>query len=326
MVPPGSGKKGKGKNPATAYTPTPSTAAPTGGGILQSEKMVPPGSGKKGKGKNPATAYTPTPSTAAPTGDGILEVIPDPIARLDLSDVSNLHTNYVKCLENITKAVSSDVTFTLISEEENKNKVVPITKGLDHTPNGAFVIELTNGESQLRIVCDKYQIWLRGIVTHNGSRYELDMPGPKAMVGSESLHTTGSYPDLLGDSVNICLIGFQSLLNAFYILVAYGGNTKKHKAAIAVILVMFFEASRLQELHDLSFRLLRDKDDEVVGETNKHLINDWCNTSRDFYKESEGTERVIIIAESTGAATKKVAKSVRILCRSMWDKWVQIKV
>lgn len=253
-------------------------------------------------------------------------MIPDPIARLDVSDVSNLHTNYVKCLENITKAVSSDVTFTLVSEDGKKNKVVAVTKGLDHTPNGSFVIELTDGESQLMIVCDKYQIWLRGIVTHNGSRYELDMPGPKAMVGSESLHTTGSYPNLIGDSVHTCLIGFQSLLNAFHILVAYGGNTKKHKAAIAVILVMFFEAPRLQELHDLSFRLLRDKDDEIVGETNKHLINDWCDTSRDFYEESGGAEGVITIAESTGAATKKVAKSVRVLCRSRWDEWVKDNV
>ncbi|RCV19174.1 hypothetical protein SETIT_3G363000v2 [Setaria italica] len=154
------------------------------------------------------------------------------------------------------------------------------------------------------IVCNKYQIWLRGIVTHNGSRYELDMPGPKTMVGSESLHTTGSYPNLI----------------------AYGGNTKKHKAAIAVILVMFFEASRLQELHDLSFRLLREKDDELVGETNKHLINDWCDTSRDFYEESGGAEGVITIAESTGVATKKVAKSVRVLCRSRWDEWVKDNV
>jgi hypothetical protein len=253
------------------------------------------------------------------------QVIPDPVASLDLSDVENLHANYLKCLENITGAVSSDIAFTL-AEVGKKEKVIPVTKGKDPTPDGAFAFEVTDGESRLTVVCDIYQLWMRGIVNGNG-RYELKMPGPKAMDDSKSLHTKGSYPDLLGGSVDVCVVGYQSLVNAFYTLIAYCENTDQHKAAIAVILVMFFEASRFQELRDLSYRLLRDKYNEAVGGTNRVLINNWYDMSIEFYEESGAPQpkRVISIVESTGVATKKVAKSVLILCRSAWDDWVEEK-
>lgn len=200
-------------------------------------------------------------------------MIPEPAARFDLSDTVNLHINYAKCLKQITEVVSSGIKFSLISEDGVKREV-PVTQGLDHTPNGAFVIELTYGNARLWLVCDKYQLWFSGIVTNGGKKYELDMEErPKVMVGSGSLHSDGAYPNLLGDSVHICKIGFQSLLHAFRILASYAEGTEKHKEAIAVILVMFFEAPRLQELYDLSLRLLEDKLDEQVGATNRNLIN-----------------------------------------------------
>ncbi|KAF8776693.1 hypothetical protein HU200_003421 [Digitaria exilis] len=143
------------------------------------------------------------------------------------------------------------------------------------------------------------------------------------MVGSGSLHSDGAYLDLLGDSVHICKIGFQSLLHAFRILASYAEGTEKHKEAIAVILVMFFEAPRLQELYDMSLRLLEDKLDEQVGVTNKNLINRWSNMCRDFYWENGCVKRDVKLAENTGPATQKVAKSVRILCRSPLDNWFE---
>lgn len=149
-----------------------------------------------------------------------------------------------------------------------------MTPGEDYSPDGCFSFELCDDRLWLLVVCEKHQIWFRGIVTNNGKRFEIDLDGDKTkkvMVGSVSLGTTGMYPNLLGgDTVDKCRIGYQALFAAFHTLANHTKNSSNdHKTAIAVILVMVIEAARIKELYKLSSRLLKNYQDGEVGASNK---------------------------------------------------------
>jgi hypothetical protein len=75
-------------------------------------------------------------------------------------------------------------------------------------------------------VAEKYQTWFRGIITGNGGRYEIDKKTPKMMAGSKSLHTTARYEDLLGETVDKCKTGIESLRDSFYALVEHRDGRK----------------------------------------------------------------------------------------------------
>jgi hypothetical protein len=263
-----------------------------------------------------------------------MQDIPAPIATLDLGDTENLEKNYKNFIEKLVQTVieDTDVEFKFTDEAKKIKRSVPVTPGVDYSPTGSgnFSFDLLVDNTGLRVVCDKYQWWFRGIVTADGRRYEIDdAKHPKVMTGSSSLHTNGMYPKLLSDSVNICKVGYQSLRRAVQELAKLGRKGRdlgmNYKTAIAVVLVMCFEAARLRELFDFCLSLLKDKKDDQVGEKNRLLINGWSDTSRDFYEENGGTKE-IVISPTTSANVRKVYDGVQILCRSRWDRWIETNV
>lgn len=61
----------------------------------------------------------------------------------------------------------------------------------------------------------------------------------------------------------------------------------------------------------------------MVGEENKELINNWFDDSIGFYAaHGDITEDRVELTAQTNIAIQKVATSLRILCRSAWDKWL----
>ncbi|KAJ1265735.1 hypothetical protein BS78_08G098400 [Paspalum vaginatum] len=152
----------------------------------------------------------------------------------------------------------------------------------------------------------KYQTWFRGVVTTYEGRYEIDDMKPRVMIGSGSLNTNGMYPNLCG-AVYTCKIGFKLIHMATHEL----GNHEargNHNSVIAVILIMCFE-------------VLRDKSDEQIGGKNMEVINNWADTSRDFYKTNDGKDEVFI-TDNTEQSVHSCA-GVTILYRSAWDAWIQ---
>lgn len=101
------------------------------------------------------------------------------------------------------------------------------------------------------------------------------------MFGSQSLHSTASYFDLLNATVDQCRVGFYSLIQALHDLVDRTcpqnnrNNQKGCNIAIIVILVMLvmcFEVPLLKDVFNIG-SMLNDMKDEEVGEKNNVLIN-----------------------------------------------------
>lgn len=156
----------------------------------------------------------------------------------------------------------SDTVFTFKEADGTDKCSIPVTPALDCSPNGAYIIELTDRKRRLQLVAEKHQTWFRGIVTDSGGRYEIDKKMPKIMAGSQSLHTTAVYYDLLGETVDKCKVGYNPLVSAFYSLVDHDKNRKvDYKTAIAVLLVMFFEAPRFTEVYERNISFLKQKEE-----------------------------------------------------------------
>jgi hypothetical protein len=258
-----------------------------------------------------------------------MQDIPEPIATLDLGDTENLEKNYKNFVEKLIQTMVDDTDvkfkFTEFTNEAAKiERFVPVTPGLDYSPTGNFSFDLSIGDARLRVVCDKYQLWFRGIVTSDGRRYEIDDDEkPRVMAHSGSLHTDGMYPSLVG-AVHKCKVGYQSLLRAVPELAKLGSKGDDlgtgYKSAIAVVLVMCFEAARFKEVFDFCLSLLKDKKDEEVGQKNRALINDWADICYAFYAANRYTKDIIITV-NTSARIKGVYDGVQVLCRSKWDYW-----
>ncbi|TVU41955.1 hypothetical protein EJB05_15517, partial [Eragrostis curvula] len=252
----------------------------------------------------------------------LLDDIPEPTATFDVRDHAKLVENYKNSRNDIIEAMKRDTDVSFTFTIDGKEVVVPVTPDKDPTSNGAYTIRITDGETNLDLVGDKYQSWFRGIVTTRGARYETDDPKlPKLMRGSESLHTNGMYPKLVKGEVENVKVGFHPFLDAFYRLATHkGGDCKKAKAAIALMIIMFFEAPRLLEVYEFNEELLADiHATKLLGEKNKDLIGDWCDKSRIIYGQSASTKK-IVITDETPPNVKEAAKSLRIMCRSQWNK------
>ncbi|EAY83608.1 hypothetical protein OsI_38829 [Oryza sativa Indica Group] len=117
--------------------------------------------------------------------------------------------NYDTCVEDIRKAMrkDTDVKFTFVVD--GKKMIVPVTPAQNLTDvNGIYIIEITDGNLRLCLVADKYQNWFRGFITDKGNRFEIDHDTlPNIMKNSQSLHTNGMYPSLLGCEVSELKIG-----------------------------------------------------------------------------------------------------------------------
>jgi hypothetical protein len=266
---------------------------------------------------------------------------------LDISDTQSLPRKYKKCIEEIIEAMRKDSVKVFTFKDDGVVKCsVPVTAGPDNSPDGAYVIELTDGKRRLLLVATKYHTWFRGIVTDNDEKYEIDVsqkkkkyeidvsqkkkkyeidqPTRQMMAGSKPLHTDAVYCKLLGDgkTVDNCKIGIKSLKDSFKALVEHhdGHNETDYRTAIAVLLVMFFEAPRFVLVYETCLRLLKEKRDEFVGKDAKDLINGWSAVCGDFFKE-HGDQMTVTLSNKTRDPVKKVADSVRILCWSEWDAW-----
>ncbi|KAG2621637.1 hypothetical protein PVAP13_3NG311900 [Panicum virgatum] len=162
-------------------------------------------------------------------------------------------------------------------------------------------------------ILEKHQTWFRGTVTDDGRRYEIDGKLPKMMSGSESLHTNASYFDLLNSTVDQCRVGYYPLIQAFHDL--------DRSVAIAVILVVLFEAPRFPAVYEKCLDLIREMKDDLVGEKLQLLINNWCSKSRSFY-DANGEEKTVYLTAGSCEEIKEVAQDFSILCRSQWDLWL----
>jgi hypothetical protein len=249
------------------------------------------------------------------------------VATFDIRDVRKLEENYENCVKAIRDAMesSTDVRFTF--SVARKDVSVPVAPGKDYTSRGAYSIEITDGQKTLSLVGTKYQTWFRGIVTNKGLRYEIDEMTPKVMKGSKSLHTDGQYPHLITGGVAVLKLGYQQLLRAFHSLATLGdaGNEQirsEHKEAIAVMVVMLFEGPRFPAVCKFVKGLLRQKRDDLVGKERGILINNWCDISKEFYEAVNGNGEKITISHESLQAVKDAADGLRIMCRSMWDKWL----
>ncbi|EEC69543.1 hypothetical protein OsI_38831 [Oryza sativa Indica Group] len=233
--------------------------------------------------------------------------------------------NYDTCVEDSRKAMrkDTDVKFTFVVD--GKKMIVPVTPAQNLTDvNGIYIIEITDGNLRLCLVADKYQNWFRGFITDKGNRFEIDHDTlPNIMKNSQSLHTNGMYPSLLGCEVSELKIGYHQLLAAFHTLARYGEgrrDLKKAKEAVAIFLILLFEGPRLLPVEQKMMNSLTQNLVAVVG-TDKELINNWCGMSRNFYDEN-GYEMEVIISEETSEIVKNAAKTFGIMCRSRWDEWV----
>jgi hypothetical protein len=141
-----------------------------------------------------------------------MQELPPPVTVINISDPERLPEIYKKSIDDIIRAMSnySGLVFNFKEADGRDKCIVPVTPGLDNSPTGAYVIELTDGEKRLQLVAEKHQNWFRGIVTDNGGRFEIvDETKPKMMSGSESFHTTSVYYDLLKETVDRCKIGYN---------------------------------------------------------------------------------------------------------------------
>uniref|UniRef100_A0ACD5VWN5 Uncharacterized protein n=1 Tax=Avena sativa TaxID=4498 RepID=A0ACD5VWN5_AVESA len=221
------------------------------------------------------------------------EVLPDPIATFDLGDTDKLVENYDECIEKIISIMDedTDVKYTFIVNE--KQVRIPVTPGINDTPDGTYVIRLKKGEVSLYLVATKYMAWFRGIVTNSGGRYEIvDDTLPKILKRSKTLGTSGLYTDLiLGEDIARVRLGKHRLEWAFYVLAKLGEE------------------------------IIRRRRHGTWGD-NQLQIGDWFDHSRDFYAEKGGERDVhITISDRTSEAVGRIAKKFRIMCRSMWDMW-----
>lgn len=206
-------------------------------------------------------------------------------------------------------------------ETQGSKFSVPVTPAQDSSPNGAYTIQLTDGTRSLLLVAEKHQNWFRGIVTENDERYEITKKMPKIMAGSHSLHTTGMYHDLIGDTVDKLKIGYSPFVDAFYTLVNHvPGDQRDYRTAIAVVLVMLFEGPRFAELYERNLRLLKEKTDEVVGKDGQYLINQWANICEDFFREN-GDNKTVTLSDEANPGFKKMWEGLRILCWTRWEDW-----
>lgn len=213
--------------------------------------------------------------------------------------------------------------FTFVMAE-GKEVVVPVTPPEDKTSKGTYVIRFKDGDKKLDLVAEKYQTWFRGIVTNGGQRYEIDEKVPKIMKNSMSLHTTGIYPKLIDCDLPDLEVGYQQFLSAFHSLAGYRGDVKqgkKVKEAIAILLIMFFEGPRLLPVQQLIEGLLRQFSSGEIGGEIAKLINNWCDNSMTFYNDVAGVSKVVISEASDVVCS--TAETLRIMCRSRWDKWVK---
>ncbi|TVU49582.1 hypothetical protein EJB05_00896 [Eragrostis curvula] len=254
--------------------------------------------------------------------------IPKPIATFDITDPETIAENYKTGVQNIIEAMvsGSDVKFTFYRSDGKVDCRVPVCPMKNLSPSGAYTIELVDGEAQFLLVGTKYQTWFRGIVTKLKDRFEIDGMEPKMMTRSNSLHTTSRYLELTGKTVAELKVGYQSLFKALHILAGHrvDRQDKDYDVAIAVIMVMFFEAPRFPELFQMCLELLTQMRDDFVGEEYQKLINNWFNNSRDFFEANgEVKERRVTVTEQTVEAIKKVRRSISILCRSAWDSWLE---
>jgi hypothetical protein len=253
-----------------------------------------------------------------------IQDIPSPITTFDLSEESKFAENYEKCIKAIQNDMKdqTDVKFTFAkSDQKEKEVVVPVTPAEDFTRNGVYVIRLEFGGKRLDIVAERYQTWLRGIVTNSGHRFEIDDKLPKIMKNSISLHTTGIYPKLIQYKLEEVTVGYQELLSAFHTLAGFEGKMKdldKVKEAIAIILVMFFEGPRLLPVQELTKNALSLFSSAEVGEKNARLINNWCDDSMVFYDNMAGTRKVTI-SDDTSPVVRNAVQTFGIMCRSNWQ-------
>lgn len=128
----------------------------------------------------------------------------------------------------------------------------------------------------------------------------------------------------MGKTVDRCKVGYNPFIDAFYTLVGHDiRNKKNYKSAIAVLLVMLFEAPRFSEVCERNLELLKAKKEALVGEAGKDLINNWDGTCDKFF--GKNCDMTVTLNDDTKDPVKKVAKSVRILCRTKWDAWLQEK-
>ncbi|KAM0879881.1 hypothetical protein ACQ4PT_033934 [Festuca glaucescens] len=253
-------------------------------------------------------------------------VLPDPIFTFDIGDTSNYAENYDKCVKKVISMMDedTDVTYTFVVSGEQVR--IPVTPGIDDTPEGTYVIRLVNGDMSLYLVATKYMAWFRGIVTNSGKRYEIvGHRPPKILKRSASMGTTGLYTNLLpGEDIAHVKLGKHRLEWAFYVLAKLGEgvrNDSDEKLALTIIILMFFEGPRFPEVCKVVKKSFSEGDTEL-GMDNQLQIGDWCDHSRDFYAE-KGAERDvhITISDRTSEAVRRIAKKFRIICRSMWDQW-----
>jgi hypothetical protein len=115
------------------------------------------------------------------------------------------------------------------------------------------------------------------------------------------------------------------LVDAFYTLVGHNVRSRKdYRTAIAVILVMLFEAPRFPEVFEMGLELPNGKEEGYVGKTFKDMINDWSVICDEFFTEN-GDQMTVTLSNNPNGPVKKVAKSVRLLCRTKWDAWLEQK-
>ncbi|CAN6352113.1 unnamed protein product [Urochloa humidicola] len=249
--------------------------------------------------------------------------IPEPIATLNFK---NLLESYEECVKGIANKVKEESSQKFCFVEDGKEWCVPVTLGPDNSPKGAYVIKLTDGEGTLLLVAQKFQTWFRGIVTRNSDKFEIKGMEPRMMGSSKPLHTSSRYCDLLGgDTVAVCRIGFGPLIKSFRILAEHVGQNKDYEEAIAVLLVMLFEAPRFPAVFEKSMKLLIEGEEDTVGEELKKLINNWCDISRDFYM-ANGEETRIILTDQTSEIIRKVATGFSLLCGSKWIQWQEANI
>ena len=139
-------------------------------------------------------------------------------------------------------------------------------------------------------------------MTDSGDRYEIDGMGPKMMVGSRSLHTFSRYNAMLGTTADQC--------------------TGDSDGAIAIIMVMLYEAPRFPAVYQKCLQFIREMTNGFVGENLQQLINNWCSKCLNFYEENREQDTVVLTEESS-TVIKEIAREFSILCRSTWDRWLE---
>jgi len=197
-----------------------------------------------------------------------------------------------------------------------------LTPDVDESPTGAYTIAITDGIRTLRLVAQKYQTWFRGFVTDSGDRYEIDGMSPKMMVGSRSLHTFSRYNAMLGTTADQCRVGYHLITNAFHTLVAHPDSTGDSDGAIAIIMVMLYEAPRFPAVYQKCLQFIREMTNGFVGENLQQLINNWCSKCLNFFEENREQDTVVLTEESS-TVIKEIAREFSILCRSTWDRWLE---